>query len=224
MYRRPILSRAAATALALGKNGSYGNEGNVLEHVLYDTSVFQNTTLAPETQFFTQPIGAAFGGGIKGRHETNMQEPSRLPTGQTMLVMAISIALKPILVGADVDQNTIFSAYANIMQFSYWRLIIAGREYDLEVPGSIFIPPVFGNALNSAANSATSPGEFISSGWVKLTKIPIPIGPQVSFHVSHFAGSAVAANKTILDTASDVLNTQLAEYQVRLKGIFTRSQ
>ena len=105
MYRRPVLSKAAAQALALGKNGSYGNEGNVLEHVLYDTNDFANTTMRVNTQFFTQPIGAAYGGGVKGRHETNMQEPSRLPTGQTMLVTAVSLAFKAWLVGADTDRT-----------------------------------------------------------------------------------------------------------------------
>ena len=94
----------------------------------------------------------------------------------------------------------------------------------MEVPGTVFMPPLTAQALNSAANGVSSPGISISSGWIKLSKIPIPIGPQVSFHVDMFTGSAVAALVTLLNTDSAALYTQEAELQVRLKGVFTRSQ
>jgi len=219
----PVITKKAAQDLQLGKNGSYSNEGNVLQHVLYDNMDFQNTTLRAETVFFSIPFGGVYMGGTKTMSETNMREVGKLPNGQTFLVKEISFALVPTIVGADTDVNTILSAYYNIMQASTFEVKIAGREYDLQVPGTCFLNPVQVAALNSAANGGLPGGEYISTGWLKLNATPIPIGQLVTFSVIMRSGSAVAANATILDTASDVLDTQEAQMQCRLRGILTRA-
>ena len=219
----PVISRDAANALQLGKNGSYSNEGNVLQHVLYDNMDFQDATVRAETTFFSIPIGGAYMGVNKTLIETNMREVGKLPNGQTFLIKEIGFALIPILVGADADVNTINSAYINIMQNSTFEIKVAGREYDWQGPGTVFLNPMQSAALNSAANGAPQQGAYISTGWIKLSSTPIPIGQMVTFSVIMRTGAAVAANLAILNTASDVLDTQEAQMQCRLRGILTRA-
>jgi hypothetical protein len=126
-------------------------------------------------------------------------------------------------VGADIDVNTILSSYFLIMQNSTFEIKIAGREFDLQKPGTAFIPPIVSAAVNSAANAAFPAGQYITTGQIKLNATPIPIGQLVSFSVVQRSGSAIATIAALLDTASDVLNTQLAQMQVRLDGILTRA-
>jgi hypothetical protein len=185
---------------------------------------FQNTTLRAETTFFSIPIGGTYMGGTKTLSETNLREVGKLPNGQTFLAKEIGFALIPTIVGTDVDVNTVLAAYYNIMQASTFEIKIAGREYDLQVPGTVFLAPVQVSGLASAANEQPSfGGSYISTGWVKLSSTPIPIGQMVTFNVIMHSGSAIAANAAILDTASDVLDTQEAQMQCRLRGILTRA-
>jgi hypothetical protein len=221
---QPVITRSAAEALQLGRNGSYSNEGNVLQHVVYDNMDFQNTTLRAETTFFSVPIGGNYMGGMKTLSETNLRETGKLPNGQTFLIKEFSMALIPTIVGADTDVNTILAAYYNITQASVYEIKLASREFDFQTPGSCLLNPVQVSAIMSAANGTATPGgEYISTGWLKLNSTPIPIGQLVSFNVIKKSGSAVAANATILDTASDVLDTQEAQEQTRLRGILTRA-
>lgn len=219
----PVITKQAAQDLQLGKNGSYSNEGNVLQHVVYDNMNFAATTLRQETTFFSVPIGGAYMGGQKTVTETNLREVGKLPNGQTFLIKEISFALIPGIVGADTDVNTVLAAYYNIMQNSVFEIKIAGREYDFQTPGSVFLNPVQVSGLNSAANGAVPGGDFISTGWVKLNSTPIPVGQLVSFNVIQRSQSGVAAIAAILNTASDALNTQNAQIQCRLRGILTRA-
>jgi len=222
----PVITKKAAEDLQLGKNGSYSNEGNVLQHVLYDNMDFQDATLRAETTFFSIPFGGVYMGGNKTLSETNLREVGKLPNGQTFLVKEISFSLVPTIVGTDVDANTILAAYLNILQASTIEFKIAGREFDFQAPGSVFLCPIHVAARNTvvtATDRNVNVGDYISSGWIKLSATPIPIGQLVSFNVIMRSGSAVAANVTILNTASDVLDTQEAQIQCRLRGILTRA-
>lgn len=225
---RNVITQQAAEALQLGKNGSYSNEGNVLQHVLFDTLDFQNTTLRANGTFFTSPIDAAFQGGNKTDTQTNLVTAGQLPNTQTFLIREISFSLVPFIVDTDDDQLTIIQAYVNIMQSSRFEIKIAGREFDFQAPGSVFMPPIYSFGESTMVDATTRAlanvgGGYISTGWVKLASTPIPIGNQVNFSVKMATSTAAAANATILDTASDVLNTQVATMQCRLRGVLTRS-
>lgn len=220
----PVITAQVAKDLQLGKNGSYSNEGNVLQHTLYDTERFAATTARPTTNFFTVPQGQAnTAGQAKTLTETNMTDPGKLPNGQTYLVKEVLANLLANVVGADVDVNTVLAAYYNLMQNSVFEIKIAGREFDLQKPGSVFLPhnPVSG--LVSAINAAPVQSSFISTGVVRLNATPIPIGQLVSFSMVQRTGSGTAALTTIINTASDVLATQVAQLQMHLVGILTRA-
>ena len=219
----PVISRDAANALQLGKNGSYSNEGNVIQHVLYDNMDFQATTFRAETVFFSVPIGGAYMGVNKTIIETNMREVGKLPNGQTFLVQGISFALIPMFAGADIDVNTINAAYIILMQNSTCEFKIEGREYDSQMPGSTFLCPMQSAALNSAINGAPFQGAYLSSGWLNFPATPIPIGQMVTFSVIMRTGSAVAAISAIMNDKSNVLDAQEAQMQCRLRGILTRA-
>jgi hypothetical protein len=215
--QQPVITGQAAKDLALGKNGSYSNEGNVLQHVLYDTIAFPAATAATQT-FFSVPQGAT-----KQLTETNLLDPSKLPNGQTFLIKGISLAGMFGVAGADTDANTVLAAFYNVIQNSTFEIKIAGREFDLQVPGTKFLPPYPISAIASAANPAFPQATTISTGHVKLNTTPIPIGQLVSFNVLQKCSSATAAIATIINTAFGVLNTQNAQLQVRLDGILTRA-
>jgi hypothetical protein len=225
---RSIITKGAAEALQLGKNGSYSNEGNVLQHVLYDNLDFNDATVRANGTFFTAPQDSAYMGGNKTDTETNMVSAGQLPNTQTFLIKEISFALIPNIVGTDTDILLIMAAYTNIMQASRFEIKIQGREFDFQAPGSVFLPPMFAHSQAVVVDATSRAlgnvgGSYISTGWVKLASTPIPIGNLVGFSVRQATSAAAGALGTILDTASDVLNTQNAQTQCRLRGVLTRS-
>lgn len=209
------------------KQGSYSQvSGDVLDHVLYDEVLFQATTARASTSFFTTPIGGAFGAVTKTKQETNMSDPGKLPAGQGFVIKEFGIFMPTINVTADNDAAAIMQAFVNVIGFSVFEIAIAGREFDLQIPGSMFLPAMM-NRSNGVVIAATSlnaySGEYLASGWFKLAA-PIILGELVSFSVKHLVGSAVAANQTILNTASDVLATQVSPLQLKLRGTLVRSK
>lgn len=220
MSQQPVITKKAANALNLQKNGSYSNEGNVLQHTLYDSAFFANTTLAPQTSFFTVPQG-----GAKTLTETNLSDSGKLPNGQTFLIEKVGICLKALLAGDDVDSNVVLAAFYNIIQNSIFEVKIAGREYDLQLPGSVLLAPIQTAARGTVITATDRPvntGNMLASGWFKLGTTPIAIGNLTSFSVVMKSGSGNAAIATILNTASAALYTQLAQIEFRLGGILTR--
>ncbi len=222
--KTPVITGQAASDLALGQNGSYSNEGNVLEHTLFDSALFDATTLRPQTSFFNAGIGQTIAGGTasKGPNETNLREGGKLPNGQTFLVKAMGLSFVPTIVGTETDINTVIAAFINVLHHSYFEIKIAGREADYQAPGSSFLAMIQAVALASAANGLRV-GENIAGNWQKIQATPISIGQLVSFSVEQISGSKIAAIQAKLNTASDALATQLAMLQVKLKGILTRS-
>lgn len=207
--------------LEMAAKGSYDRAAlDVQDHVLYDTADYQNTTVRPETKFFQQPVGSPYMGGTKTIVETNMDLQGQIPNSQYFVVKELSLALLPGIAGSATTANTLIQAYTMIAQQSNYRLILAGRSYDLETPGSAFFPPVFVAALATAANGMTS-GQFMLSGWVSL-KLPIVIEGGAAFSVSMKTGSASSTIATALNTASAALYTANCQMQVRLKGDLVR--
>lgn len=221
---KPVITRSAADAMQLGKNGSYSNEGNILQHTLYDTEPFAATTARATTNFFTVPQGQPnTAGNAKGLTETNMTGAGQLPNGQTFLIKKVGIYGLLNIVGADVDQNTVYSALYNLVSNSVFEVKVAGREWDLQVPGTKFLPKFPGAALNSAANGAAPQSTYINTGSISLNATPIVIGQLVTFSMIQRTASGTAALLTIVNTASDVLATQLAQLQPHFDGILTRA-
>lgn len=201
--------------------GSYDrNAMDVQDHVLYDTSDFANTTVRPETKFFQQPVGSPYMSGTKTIVETNMDLQGQIPNSQYFVAKELSLAFLPGIAGTATTANTLIQAYTTLAQQSNYRLILAGRSFDLEMPGTSFFPPVFVAALASAANGM-SVGNFMLSGWVTL-KLPIVIEGGAAFSVSMKTGSANATLQTALNTASAALYTANCQMQVRVKGTLIR--
>lgn len=221
-----VIPRRTAQDLALMARGSYGNSGDVQDHTLFDTLLFQNTTVAAQRTFFTTPIGGAYGAGVKTFIETNMQDPGKLPNAQSFLIKQIGLAFIPMFVQADVDGGSILSSVINIIQASVFEVRIAGRDFDMQKPGTEFLPGFFAavrSTIVDATDQVVRVGDVIQSGWLKF-ETPIPLGEMVSFNVTQRTGSAIAALVTILDTASDLLEAQNAALQIRLRGTLTRSK
>ena len=202
---------------------------DVLDHILYDRLLFQATTARATSNFFTVPQGGAYGAGVKGLTETNMTDPGKLPSGQKYLIKQISIGIIPVIVApADVDTATVMASFANIMQQSVFEINIPGREYDWQNPGTAFLPPMFaiGSAtIVDATNRIARVGDFVQPTWINLAT-PILIGDvngsPISFKVSQQTLSAIAAVQTIINTASDVLATQVAAAEVKFRGTLRR--
>lgn len=211
------MTQAAANAVNLGKGGSYSNAGNVLQDTLYDTIIFP--AAVGTTTFFNVPIGTAG----KTEVETNLTDPSKLPNGQTYLVQGIRIALMANVVGADTDSNTVLSAFYNVIQNSFFKFKIAGRDFERRIPGSQFLPTIAIAGIASAANAMPSQSYSIASGRIGCKETPIPLGQLVTFSQTVTYGSAIAAVNTIVGTALGVLNTQNAQLRISLEGTLTRA-
>ncbi len=218
MNNAPSITKIVAEDLALGRNGSYGPDGNVLQDSLWDQQAYAATTVRPTSTFFSVPQGLT-----KGLTETNLTDPSKLPNGQTFLVKAICLGLIGNVVGADTDTNTVLAAYYNIVENSVFEIKIAGREFELRKPGKEFLPAIALSGIASAANAAPSQAYHIANGKIALKATPNPFGQLVTFQVLQRTASLIAAVQTIINTASDVLNTQNAQQHVRLEGILTRA-
>jgi len=212
------ITKIVAQDLALGKDGSYGPDGNVLQDSLWDQLTFAATTLRATSTFFSVPQGTT-----KGLTETNLTDPSKLPNGQTFLVKQSAIGLIANVVGADTDANTILAAYYNVMENSVFEIKIAGREFEMRKPGKEWLPAVAISGVNSAANPNVGQSYFIANGKVKLNATPVPFGQLVTFQFLQRSASIIAAVQTIINTASDVLSTQNAQTHCRFEGILTRA-
>lgn len=211
------------------KQGSYsGVSGDILDHTAYDTALFAATTIRATTTFFTSPIGGNgnFGTNTKTKNETNMTDPGKFPAGQGFLIKEFGFKFQPFVLVGDLDFATNVSDITNVLHGSIFEIRISGREFDLQMPGSQWLPAIYGNARQTivqATDMMTRAGEILSSGWAKLAAA-IPVGELVSFSVVQLSGSAVAALATILSAASDRLATQNAQLQLQLRGTLLRSK
>ena len=222
-----ITTQGVMRDLALVKQGSYSQvAGDVLDHVLHDFARFAQTTVRATTTFFSVPIGGTFGSGVKGKPETNLIDPGKLPSGQGFLVKEIGLKAKWFHQAADTNNAILLNDLLTVINASVFEIRIAGREFDLQVPGSIFTPAFMASGLAAMTDATTRPfsfGSTMASGWVKLNT-PIAIGELVSFNVSQITGSGDATTAGYLTTASNNLYTANAEMGVLLKGTLVRSK
>lgn len=224
MPGKPVITKGLADKLALGANGSYSNEGNALQHTLYDTARAP-AALGANVNYFTQPIGAAYANGNKTIVETNLSDPGKLPNGQTFLATSMSVALKVNAASAAAASNElvddVLNGFYSYMENSIFEIVIAGREYEYQVPGTEFLPTV--HYAGAATAASITLGQYWTSGWTKLNLTPVVLGQLVSFSVRQIMGNQITAGVTAINTAMALLNAQNAELQVRLRGVMTRS-
>lgn len=215
------LTQGAMEAIALGRGGSYSLSRDVIKHALYDTALVGTT--ATDVTYFTTQIGTAYGAGTKTINETNMLDSGKLPNGQTFLIQRIAIDFISSLAVATTDEVDVVQAYYNLLQSSIVEIRIAGREFDFQMPGSGFLPPV---AISGAlgTDSPVRVGDVIASGIIPLGVTPIFIDQLVTFSVVLRSGSGLPAIQTILDANATLLNGDSSSIRVTLEGVLTRAK
>jgi hypothetical protein len=221
---RPVITKALAEKLALSAPGSYSNEGNALQHTLYDT-IRLPAALGSDINYFTQPIGSTYGNGTKTLVETNLSDAGKLPNGQTFLMTSMSLALKT---NADSTAGAgnalaedVINGFHDFLQNSTFEIVIAGREYDFQVPGTEFVPTV--PVAQVATANLRQSGDYWTSGWVKINVTPVAIGNLVSFKVLQRQSNQITAALTQINRAMAAANAQDVEVQMRVRGVLTRS-
>lgn len=221
------LERKALIDLALGKGGTYGASMDVLKHNIWDTRYF-GTALSDYT-FFSTGIGNTwYQNSQKTKNETNLNDSGKLPAGQNFLVRRIGFKLLALGNKDAVRVSALAQDYYDIMQHSYVEFTIAGREFELQIHGSQFLPNVAvaeyqaTGATNIEVNARV--GDVVASGWYSLDYIPIFIDELVTFNVVMHVGSAVTNIQTNLTAAASSLNDNYATVQCVLEGVLVRSK
>lgn len=219
-----MLPNSLAKDVALGANGSYGGSRDAIKHCIYDTRSF-GTTIS-DYAFFTQGINTTFKSTLlKTKNETNLLDGGKLPNGQTFLIKRIGIALISVLPAANTVTPTIIQAFINLVQSSVFELIIAGREFDFQYPGSAFVPSLSVHGISAAATgTAVRAGDAIASGWISIEEAPIFLGPMVSFQLKHTLSNPDSNVVTVLNAGCVLLNGLYSTMQVRMEGTLTRAK
>lgn len=217
------LTPSALRDIALGRGGTYGLSRDVIKHQIWDTRYFTAATVDSST-FFSQQRGAPWrNSSSKSVNETNMLDNGRLPAGQTFLIKRIGVRFISAQGTAATNAARIIQAFYNVMQSSYFELKIAGRDFDLQVHGTQFLPtvPVVG-AL--ATNNVVRVGDSIASGWYSLDYIPIFLNELVSFSVEQRFGNPDANVLSVLTQDASLLAADYVSMQLVLEGVLTRAK
>lgn len=216
------LTPGAAQELALGRAGTFGTTRDILKHYIWDTRTF-GTTISDYT-FFSQPIGAAWRNtSVKSVNETNLLDSGKLPTKQTFLVKRMGISLISLEVATGVDTPDLAQAFINIIQSSVFNLKVTGREFEMQVHGSVFLPAIMICGANQT-NAGFRVGDIIASGWVSFDNEPLFLEPLVNFSVEHKLNNPDSNVQTVLNANATLLNGKNSSMQVRLEGVLTRAK
>ncbi len=196
--------------LGLIANGSYGGASDVQDHYLYDTLALQGSNQS-EYKYFSTPVG-----GAKTIQKTNMVGQGTLPAGQNYVAQALGFKFLPNSTDADTINSLVADLYT-VLSKTTLRVIITGREYDLECPASIFLPAV-SIAGESATNTSVSRiGEFNVNNWIAL-QTPITIAQLVSFSITLLVENTDAE----VSAALGRLNTAGCELRWCFRGTLKR--
>ena len=221
-----MLTKQAVEYIKLGSGGSYSLSRDAIKHRLWDTRQFGTT--ASDHVFFQQPNGAPWRVGNKSTNETNIFDSGKLPNGQTFLVSRMSVGvIVPIAVDT-VASCELVRAFNNLLQSSYFEIIIQGRAFDYQIHGSELLPrpiSIYGNEANDTNTSnVVRVGDMLASGWSKLDPAPIFIDTLVSFQVNHRLGNPDTRVKTLLDADASPLDGVYASMICTLEGFLTRAK
>ena len=215
-----MLTAQMGNDIAMGQGGSYSASRDVIKHWVWDTRYFG--TVISDFSFFSQPINAAWGAiGAKTKSETNFTDSGKLPNGQTFLAKKIRIALLSFLGAAATNGTTITQAFVNIISSSIFQIQIPGREFDLQIHGSAFIPSI---SVDTITTVGTRKGDLIASGVVNFSDSPIFVDQLVGFNVVQNILNADPAVITILNANATLLNGAACKMQVLVEGTLTRAK
>lgn len=218
-----MLTKQAVEYIKLGSGGSYSLSRDAIKHRLWDTRQFGTT--ASDHVFFQQPNGAPWRVGNKSTNETNIFDSGKLPNGQTFLVNRMSVGLVCPVETTTTTSADLARAFNNILQSSYFEIIIQGRAFDYQIHGSEFLPRPMSLISDTAATvNTTRIGDMLSSGWSKLDPAPIFIDTLVSFQVTHRLGNPDTRVKAILDADAALLDAVYASMICTLEGFLTRAK
>ena len=218
-----MLTKQAVEYIKLGSGGSYSLSRDAIKHRLWDTRQFGTT--ASDHVFFQQPNGAPWRVGNKTTNETNLFDSGKLPNGQTFLVNRFSVGLiVPIATTLTTAMN-LGRAFNNLLQSSYFEIVIQGRSFDYQIHGSELLPRPMSLYSDTAATVGSGRiGDMLASGWSKLDPAPIFVDTLVSFSVTHRLGNPDTRVKTILDADAALLDGVYATMICTLEGFLTRAK
>jgi hypothetical protein len=221
-----IASREIMSDLELLRKGSFGDRNDVQGHTLFDSIVPPTSAPSDGLVFFNRGQGAALTSTVqKERFETNIPtNGSALPAGQTFLAKKLKLSLVSFLQDGATDLVNVVNAFYQVVKSSYFRFQIVGKsEYEWEAPGTVFFPTVSEVGLPPGTVDAFRVGDYNHPSIIPFVT-PIVIGELVTFRLTCYTGSAVAANLTILNALLTILNTQVAYIRAELIGTLVRSK
>lgn len=201
------ITKETLNKLKLTQNGSYGTSGDALRHTLYDTSVL---AAGQQMLMFSVPQSST-----KSVAKTNLLQGGKLPDSQSMLIMGMGYAfLNKGTADALVTQQNLFHT---AMQGANLEIVLAGREFDLQIPFAELLPRECASGIIAAGNNA-----FVAS---TLDTKPLAIKPNIvlegsasfSVKLNFDGGAGVQAALTTLAGAS-------CEIQIQLYGMLTRKK
>ena len=218
-----MLTQKAAQLIELRRGGSYSVSRDAIKHTVWDTWLIPATV--QDNTYFSQPVGAAFGAGVKSVNETNLYDSGKLPNGQTFLAMRMGLALISHSAAAATDGATVAQAFTNIVQSSVFEVKLQGREFDAQIHGSQFTPALSLATISAVTVNQHGNGMYLASGWVTFDPSPVFIDQLVSFQVTQRVSTiGIAAVAAILLANFALLNTNNCWFHVRLEGFLTRAK
>ena len=234
MARQTVIQKSTAKKLAYLSNGTYNSgKGQAFDDYLWDTLLITGTTQPQNFRFFRQPLQAAYGGGTKTLTETSMEDPGKLPAGQSFLITAIAfsfVSQNPIQSSGIPDltnfQGTASAAaaFANLFKNSLVELKFSNTEYSWRSPGSVFLPTVYEPGANDGTNvpGPLGLGEHKHLNWIKINT-NIPVSELVSFSVNWNVQTGDDTASDVVTDALQYLETNRSAVRCMLKGMLTRA-
>lgn len=217
------LNETTKQLLTLMGAGSYSETSlQAKDHTLYDTLPFVvYSSISGAIPFFTTPYGSTQYGLSKTEIETNMTEQGKLPAGQNMVVNTISFShIRNNDTGEDTALKT--AAFARVMQGSRVRIILAGRQFDAEIPGAKFLPPIMDRSVTASASSVSAVGDFTGPNQIIL-KTPIPLtniqGAPVNFRLEWLVNTSDVGVQSALALLVGAGTNGADRIQFRLGGL-----
>lgn len=212
-----VVTKKAVRAAKLMQGGSYGKARDIISHVIYDTLPIVSST--PNMRFFSSPQGTS-----KSQQQTNLTDAGKLPTGQEMTIEY----LRPHWIlnpdAAPEYQATLLASAIKVMQESLVELVIVGRDFELQLPGSYFLPSFM--AIDQVASASTNTfsssrvGDFLAPQAYKLD-IPIVLEAQANFYLKFEADTGATGVSTALTALA---GTAVSKLRWEMKGVLKRAK
>lgn len=157
---------STANAQAQIDNPAYKDK-NQNDYGPFDTLDFLR--LQQQYGFFTQGIGS----NGKSRFDTNMVTGSVFPLGRNVVVKGIGFHFMFAEIGpeAPVNYAAQIQAFYTVMENSYLEVVIQGRQFEFQAPGTYWLPEIALSLVDSAATTGVTydrVGDYIKHGGYTL--------------------------------------------------------